>query len=82
MRRTVPGELHGLVAPGMRTALPLGAVGDAEAALHGAIVAILVRALANNTLGFEGLVGGGPDALSMVPLSWLLVYLLNSLERG
>ena len=51
MRRTVPKEPHGLVAPGMRAALPLGAVGDADAALHGAIVTILMRALAIYTLG-------------------------------
>ncbi len=59
MRRTVPGELHGLVAPGMCAALPSGAVGDADAALHGAIVAILMRALANYTLGLRGVVGRG-----------------------
>ena len=59
MRRTVPGEPHGLVAPGMRAALPLGVVGDADAALHGAIVAILMRALVMYTLGFRGVVGRG-----------------------
>ena len=60
MRRTVHmGELHGLVAPGMRAALLLGAVGDADAALHGMIVAILMRALANYKLGLRGVVGRG-----------------------
>ena len=59
MRRTVPGEPHGLVALGMRAALPSGAVGDADAALHGAIVAILMRALAIYMLGLRGIVGRG-----------------------
>jgi len=53
MRQTVPGELHGLVAPGMRAALPSGTVGDADAALHGSIVAILMRALAIHALGLR-----------------------------
>ncbi len=51
MRRTVPEELHGLVAPRMRAALPSGTMGDVDAALHGAIVTILMRALAIYTLG-------------------------------
>ena len=60
MRRTVHmGELHGLVAPGMHAALLLGAMGDADAALHGMIVAILMRALANYKLGLRGVVGRG-----------------------
>ena len=33
-------------------------------------------------LGFKRLLGGGPNLLSMVPLSWLLAYLPNSLEKG
>ena len=66
MRRTVPGEPHRLVAPGMRAALPSGAVGDADAALHGTIVAFLMRALAIYTLALWGFLGGGPDKLSMV----------------
>ena len=60
MRRAVPGELHGLVAPGMRAALSLGAVGDADTALHGAILAILMgAALAIYALGLRGVVGRG-----------------------
>jgi hypothetical protein len=59
MRRTVPGEPHRLVAPGMRAALPSGAVGDADAALHGTIVAFLMRALAIYTLALWGVVGRG-----------------------
>ena len=59
MRQTVPGEPQSLVAPGMRAALPSGAVGDADAALHGAIVAIMMRALAIYTLGFRGVVERG-----------------------
>ena len=59
MRRTVPGEPHRLVASGMRTALPSGAVGDADAALHGTIVAFLMRALAIYTLALWGVVGRG-----------------------
>ena len=59
MRRTVPGEPHRLVAPGMRTALPSGAVGDADAALHNTIVAIFLRALAIYTLALCGVVGRG-----------------------
>ena len=42
MHRTVPRVPHQLFAPGMRTALPSGAMGDADAALHDTIVAILV----------------------------------------
>ena len=59
MRRTVPRELHGLVAPRMCAALPSGTVGDVDAALHGAIVTILMRALAIYTLGLRGVVGRG-----------------------
>jgi hypothetical protein len=46
----------------MRTALPSGAVGDADAALHDAIVAILLRALAIYTLALWGVVGRGGGA--------------------
>ncbi len=59
MCRTVLGDPHDLVAPEMRTALPSGAVGDADAALHGTIVAILMRELAIYTLGLRGVVGRG-----------------------
>ena len=53
----------------MRAALPLGAVDDANATLHDAIVAILMGALALVTthLGFVELLGPEePDVLSMV----------------
>jgi hypothetical protein len=59
MRRTVPGEPHHLVAPGMRAALPSGAVGDADAALHSTIVTFLMRALAIYMLALWGVVGRG-----------------------
>ncbi len=43
----------------MRTALSLGAVGDANAALHDAIAAILMGALSIYMLGLRGVVGRG-----------------------
>jgi len=42
MRRTEPRVPNRLFAPGMRTALPSGAVGDTDAALHDTIVTILL----------------------------------------
>ena len=66
MRRAKTGKLHILVAPRMRAALPFGAVGDANAARHDVIVAILMGALATDTLGHCGVVeiGGTQHALA------------------
>ena len=59
MRRTVPRVPHRLFAPRMGTAFPLGAVGDADAALHNTIVAIFVCARAIYPLPFWMVVGRG-----------------------